>query len=136
MLKNKLGTGSVGVVRLGYNKDTNKKYAVKIISKGKCSDMSRIDNEIKVLWFLIIALIILFFLILFSLKETKQIHLWINFLKAMMLLDHPHVAKLEEVLESQSCVSFVMDLCPGGSLYEFMDNSVIYYYFTILYFPL
>lgn len=47
-MRYKLGTGSVGVVRLGVHEDNGAKFAVKIISKGKCSDMSRIDNEIKV----------------------------------------------------------------------------------------
>lgn len=49
LMRYKLGTGSVGVVRLGVDDTTGAKYAIKLISKGKCSDMSRIDNEIKVL---------------------------------------------------------------------------------------
>eukprot|EP01127_Copromyxa_protea_P020412 TRINITY_DN6836_c0_g2_i1.p1 TRINITY_DN6836_c0_g2~~TRINITY_DN6836_c0_g2_i1.p1 ORF type:complete len:1147 (-),score=237.16 TRINITY_DN6836_c0_g2_i1:39-3479(-) len=52
VLKYKLGTGSVGVVRLGVDEKTDVKYAIKVILKGKCSDMSRIDNEIKAMMML------------------------------------------------------------------------------------
>lgn len=48
----------------------------------------------------------------------------------MMMLEHPHVVKLEEVLESPSTVFFVMELCGGGSLYELMDNTVCIYRIT------
>lgn len=103
IMRYKLGTGSVGLVRLGVHEDTGTKFAVKIISKGKCSDNSRIDNEIKVCQTCVDLL-------------THQ---------AMMMLEHPHVVKLEEVLESVSSVFFVMELCGGGSLYELMDNTAL-----------
>eukprot|EP00741_Cyanophora_paradoxa_P008532 tig00001339_g8257.t1 len=39
-------------------------------------------------------------------------------IKAMMLLRHPNVVRLEEVLETDDNVCLVMELCGGGSLYE------------------
>lgn len=44
-----LGRGSVGVVRLGVHVDTHEKFAVKIVRKGRCADMSSIDREIEAL---------------------------------------------------------------------------------------
>lgn len=51
----------------------------------------------------------------------------------MMMLEHPHVVKLEEVLESASTVFFVMELCGGGSLYELMDNTVCHVSWLLTY---
>eukprot|EP00276_Gloeochaete_wittrockiana_P003571 CAMPEP_0184659198 /NCGR_PEP_ID=MMETSP0308-20130426/28714_1 /TAXON_ID=38269 /ORGANISM="Gloeochaete witrockiana, Strain SAG 46.84" /LENGTH=752 /DNA_ID=CAMNT_0027098847 /DNA_START=254 /DNA_END=2512 /DNA_ORIENTATION=+ len=39
-------------------------------------------------------------------------------IKAMMMLRHPNVVRLEEVLETEDNVCLVMELCGGGSLYE------------------
>lgn len=44
-----IGRGSVGVVRLGVHVDTHEKFAVKIVRKGRCADMSSIDREIEAL---------------------------------------------------------------------------------------
>lgn len=42
-----IGRGSSGVVRLAMHVETRKKVAIKIIKKGKCSDLSRLDREIQ-----------------------------------------------------------------------------------------
>jgi serine/threonine protein kinase/Ca2+-binding EF-hand superfamily protein len=44
-----IGRGSSGVVRLGVHVDTHEKFAVKIIRKGRCADMSSVDREIQAL---------------------------------------------------------------------------------------
>lgn len=42
-----IGRGSSGVVRFAVHVETRQKVAVKIIKKGKCSDLSRLDREIQ-----------------------------------------------------------------------------------------
>lgn len=42
-----IGRGSSGVVRLAMHVETREKVAIKIIKKGKCSDLSRLDREIQ-----------------------------------------------------------------------------------------
>lgn len=39
----------------------------------------------------------------------------------MLMLKHPNVVKLEEVLEGEENIYFVMELCGGGSLAEYAD---------------
>jgi serine/threonine protein kinase/Ca2+-binding EF-hand superfamily protein len=46
-------------------------------------------------------------------------------IKAMLMLQHPHIVRLEEVLESSEHVFFVMELCGGGNLCEYLDNEPI-----------
>jgi serine/threonine protein kinase/Ca2+-binding EF-hand superfamily protein len=46
-----------------------------------------------------------------------------NEIKAMMMLQHKHVVTLYEVLESEQHIFFVMELCGGGSLYEYLDSK-------------
>lgn len=46
-------------------------------------------------------------------------------IKAMLMLQHPHIVRLEEVLESTEHVFFVMELCGGGNLCEYLDNEPI-----------
>lgn len=41
-----IGRGSSGIVRLAFHVENRQKYAIKIIKKGKCSDLSRLDREI------------------------------------------------------------------------------------------
>ncbi len=41
----------------------------------------------------------------------------------MLMLQHKHIVSLYEVLESEDNVFFVMELCGGGSLYEYMGNK-------------
>lgn len=83
VLRRKLGTGSVGVVRLAVKIEDRKRYAAKIIERKDVSDMTRLDTEIK----------------------------------AMMMLNHPSIVRLYEVLETNTTVYFIMELCIAqGSL--------------------
>jgi len=45
-------------------------------------------------------------------------------IKAMMMLQHENVAKLEGVMEGEGHVFFIMELCGGGTLSEFMAGKV------------
>ena len=52
ILKDKLGEGTFGIVRLGINKQTNEKVAIKIMDKLKIlqyEDKTRVEREIKIL---------------------------------------------------------------------------------------
>jgi len=44
--------------------------------------------------------------------------------QAMLMLQNPHVVQLEQVLESDDHVFFVMELCGGGNLHEYLDSQV------------
>eukprot|EP01087_Luapelamoeba_hula_P023610 TRINITY_DN870_c0_g3_i1.p1 TRINITY_DN870_c0_g3~~TRINITY_DN870_c0_g3_i1.p1 ORF type:complete len:633 (-),score=116.84 TRINITY_DN870_c0_g3_i1:717-2615(-) len=88
-LKRKLGCGSNSIVRLGMNRESGQRKAIKIIKRGDVSDMSRVDTE----------------------------------LKAMMMLDHVSIVKLEEVLENEAHVFFIMELCGGGSLSNYLERK-------------
>lgn len=79
-----IGRGSSGVVRLAMHVGTREKVAIKIIKKGKCSDMSRLDREIQ----------------------------------SLMAARHEHIVALKEVLDSQTNLFLVMELCGGGSLVD------------------
>ena len=72
----RLGEGAVGVVHLAVDTLTGHKKAIKIVPRGDCSDLSRLEVEIRV----------------------------------MMMLHHPNVVELEEVLEGDSHVYFVMEV--------------------------
>jgi len=59
-------------------------------------------------------------------------------IKAMLMLQHPHIVQLEQVLESEGHVFFVMELCGGGNLHEYLDAQPIsedlakYYFHQII----
>lgn len=100
----KLGKGAEGVVKLGINKETGMKKAVKIIKKGNIASMSRVDTEIE----------------------------------AMVVLDHPCVVSVDEVLETESNIFLVMEYCAGGHLEDYispkrpMSLAAARYYFDQL----
>lgn len=79
-----IGRGSSGVVRLAFHVEKRQRFAIKIIKKGKCSDLSRLDREIQ------------------SLMSAK----------------HKHIVALEQVLESETNIFIVMELCGGGSMID------------------
>ena len=68
--------GAVGVVHFATNVTNGAKKAIKVIPRGDCSDLSRLDTEIRI----------------------------------MMMLHHPNIVELEEVLESETNVFFVMEV--------------------------
>ena len=53
-------------------------------------------------------------------EKTKQINLehLENEIASLRKLNHPNIVKLEEVIENESQLYFVMELCSGGSLAE------------------
>lgn len=56
-------------------------------------------------------------------------------IKAMMMLHHERVLLLEQVIESESEVFFVMEYCGGGSLLEYLNGNplsenLVRYYFS------
>ncbi|XP_049848742.1 uncharacterized protein LOC126316688 [Schistocerca gregaria] len=46
-------------------------------------------------------------------------------IKAMMMLKHPHVVSLEEVLEDDTHVFFVMEFCGGGNVSDYLGGRPI-----------
>lgn len=50
--------------------------------------------------------------------------------QAMLMLKHKNIVTLEEVLETEDSVYFVMELCGGGSLNNYVavevDNNSIF----------
>lgn len=55
----------------------------------------------------------------------------------MKILEHPNVVRLFEVIEDQQFIYLVMELCGGGSLYEYLkekpfEEDLARYYFTVL----
>ncbi len=42
-----------------------------------------------------------------------------------MMLDHPSIVKLDEVLENEDHIFFVMELCGGGSLSNYLERKVL-----------
>ena len=83
----KIGQGAMGVVHVAKDTTTGIRKAVKIIKRGDCADLSRLDTEIRV----------------------------------MTMLHHPNIVELEEVLESPHSIYFVMKLCGGGNLAEYVN---------------
>lgn len=82
-LAHKLGFGAQSVVRVGIDHQTGSRKAIKIIPRANCSELSRVDTE----------------------------------MKAMLLLDHPYIVGLDEVLENNEYIYFVMQLCgPDNTL--------------------
>lgn len=45
----------------------------------------------------------------------------------MLMLNHPNIVNLEEVLEDEENVFFVMELCGGGALSEHVAIEVTYF---------
>ncbi|BFU20602.1 protein kinase domain containing protein [Entamoeba histolytica] len=88
-LQRKLGEGSEGCVRLGVNRRTGEKKAIKIFYKSRGINLEHLENEIA------------------SLRK----------------LNHPNIVKLEEVIENDEQLYFVMELCLGGSLAEHVAIS-------------
>lgn len=79
-----IGRGSSGVVRHAMHVETRQKVAIKIIKKGKCSDLSRLDREIQ----------------------------------SLMAAKHKNIVELHEVLDSETNIFIVMELCGGGSMVD------------------
>lgn len=44
---------------------------------------------------------------------------------AMMILKHPHIVKLDQVQEDDQNVFFIMELCGGGNISDYLDGTPI-----------
>lgn len=93
LILNTIGTGSFGKVKLGQNKNTLQKVAIKILKKS--SFESKPDIAIKI---------------------KREIAL-------MRLLNHPHLLKLIDVLESSKFLYIILEYAPNGELFDFMTES-------------
>ena len=48
----------------------------------------------------------------------KEIQYLINFFSILMMIDHPNIVKLQEVLASKTKIYLIFDYIEGGELFE------------------
>lgn len=94
--KQKIGEGRFGVVRLGHANSDGKRYAVKCINKSKCSAARHVAlrNELRVL------------------RRIK-----------VLVGPHPAICTTFEVYESEWLLHIVMELVPGGDLFDHIARA-------------
>lgn len=90
IVKETLGEGAFGKVKLGIHIPTNEKVAIKILNKKKMLELS---------------------------GDITKIQKEINILKKMR---HKNIIQLYEILESKSNLFLVMEYCPKGELFDFI----------------
>ena len=98
ILKDKIGEGTFGIVRLGINKQTNEKVAIKIMEKEKIfqyEDKTRVEREIKILKCLHHPNIIHLYNVI---QTEKSIYLIMEYITGKELFDYiTSKKKLEEI---------------------------------------
>ena len=89
-IKQKLGKGKFGLVKLGINKETNDKVAVKIMNKNNMdsSDLELVRTEIEIL----------------------------------KICQHPYIIKLYDIFENVDYIYIIMEYCPGGDLFSYLQK--------------
>ena len=104
VIKDKLGEGAFGSVRLGINKQTGEKVAIKILEKSKLSryqDKIRLEREIEILKKLKHPNIAQ----LYSVIETeRQILLIMEYIKGQEL--YQYILLKKKLSEEESCLYF------------------------------
>jgi BR serine/threonine kinase len=90
VLVRSLGNGTTGKVKLAIHRESNQEYAIKIISKSVFDEKPELQNRIR-----------------------REIAL-------MQLLDHPHILKLVDVLESPRHLYIVLEYASQGELFNFL----------------
>ena len=90
MLLYTLGTGSTGKVKLAEHRGTHKKYAMKIIKKSIFEYEPDLQDKIH-----------------------REIAL-------MRLMDHPHILKISEILESQKHLYLVLEFASHGEMFDYL----------------
>ncbi|OHT12375.1 CAMK family protein kinase [Tritrichomonas foetus] len=96
VLLNPLGCGTTGKVKLALHKETQKKYAIKIIKKDSFNDRPNL-----------------------LLKIQREIAL-------MRLVDHPHILKLVDFLESPRHLYIVLEYASKGELFDYLvENNTL-----------
>ena len=98
ILKDKIGEGTFGIVRLGINKQTNEKVAIKIMEKEKIlqyEDKTRVEREIKILKCLHHPNIVHLYNVI---QTEKSIYLIMEYITGKELFDYIiSKKKLEEI---------------------------------------
>ena len=98
ILKDKIGEGTFGIVRLGINKQTNEKVAIKIMEKEKIfqyEDKTRVEREIKILKCLHHPNIVHLYNVI---QTEKSIYLIMEYITGKELFDYiTSKKKLEEI---------------------------------------
>ena len=89
-VKEKIGNGKFGLIKLGINKKTGQKVAIKIMSK---KDMTNQDLE---------------------LVRTE--------IEILKICQHPNIIELYEVFENVSYFYIIMEYCPGGDLFSYLEQ--------------
>lgn len=93
-----LGKGIAGIVRLVTHKETGTEFAV------KCLELNRVISS----------------------EESQQaLREEINI---MSQLDHPNIARLQEVYEDDNQIYLVQELGSGGELFDVLDTQPDYHY--------
>lgn len=90
ILEETLGVGTTGKVKLAERISDKRKFAIKIIRKSYFENKPSSQNKIR-----------------------REISL-------MRFLDHPHLLKLEDVVESQNHLYIVMEYAPKGELFDYL----------------
>jgi BR serine/threonine kinase len=85
-----LGNGTTGKVKLAIHRESNQHYAIKDIAKSIFDERPQLQNKIR-----------------------REIAL-------MQLLDHPHILKLVDILESPRHLYIVLEYASEGELFSFL----------------
>ena len=88
-MKDVLGKGKFGTVKLGIHKKTGKKVAIKIMKK---QAMTTQDMEL----------------------QKREIEI-------LKICQHPNIIRLLDVFENQDYIYIVMQNCPGGDLFNYLE---------------
>lgn len=85
-----IGEGKFGLIKLGMDKLTGRKVAIKIINKETMSsnDLELVRTEIEI----------------------------------MKICQHPNIIRLYNIYEDTSTINIVMEYCPGGDLYSYLEK--------------
>jgi len=108
-MSNVLGTGASGEVRLAFRIPDMRRVAVKVIKKSSGSSFTTHKGPTE--------------------KQMK------NEVKILRTLNHPNIIKLEEVIDTESCLFLVLEIAEGGQLLtkvtqtDRMDEDLVKVYF-------
>ena len=105
-----LGEGVAGLVRVVRHRATGLPYAVKILNlhrlaarRGQSAGQDSTE---------------------FVVRQEEALR---NEISIMSQLDHPHIARLQEVYEDDENIYLVQEICSGGELFDFLDEQPDYY---------
>ena len=90
LLEREIALGSLGVLRVGIRESDSLPVSVKTVDKIKCN----VDNK--------------------GLERTKRE------VETLRKLNHPHVVKFVDAVETDSDFHVITEYCSGGDLYEYL----------------